>query len=184
MQVRELAPRSVQLLFRGFPREVQPPQPALLEYRWQEFQPLASFKVMPGAYTKHGDVTPLLRQRDNQMAIFGPGDGLSVRFAAEGLGPVKPGFKRTFLLQTVGYCKDMDLYTGKGEAVEPLPFLGMTDYPYSSAEQPADAAAWREYQKAWNTRIVEGTFFDGFDGATQSAERAMGMTFRSALRVQ
>ena len=64
-----------------------------------------------------------------------------------------------------GYCKDMDLYTAHPERVEPLPFSSMKTYPYSSGEAYPGDSALREYRRAWNTRLVEGTFFDGFDGA-------------------
>jgi hypothetical protein len=36
---------------------------------------------------------------------------------------LRPGWTRRFVLETRGWCKDMDLYTKDGDTVEPLPGL-------------------------------------------------------------
>ena len=37
---------------------------------------------------------------------------------------------RSFILVSHAYCKDMDLYTATPQTLEPLPFRGMSRYPY------------------------------------------------------
>jgi len=37
---------------------------------------------------------------------------------------VPAGWTRRLVLETVGWCKDMDLYTGEGSTVVPLPRTG------------------------------------------------------------
>ena len=57
----------------------------------------------------------------------------------------------------------MDLYTAHPERVEPLPFAAMSGYPYAPDESYPSSPALLRYRQLWNTRVVEGTFFDGFD---------------------
>ena len=56
-------------------------------------------------------------------AIFGPGEGLHLKFEAPIEAPL-PGWTRVFVLEIEGWCKDMDLYTKDGATLEPLPAAG------------------------------------------------------------
>ena len=108
---------------------------------------------MPGAYTRYGDVTELVRA-DDHFAILAAGDEITLRFPASAFGPVPPGYLRTFLLKSDSYCKDMDLYTGGSESVEPLPFHAMKSYPYGPGEHYPDTDATRRYRQQFNTRVI------------------------------
>ena len=55
-----------------------------------------------------GSVAPLA---DDRFVLIGPGDELTAEFDAGKLPPVKPGYVRSFVLRTHGYCKDSSLYT-------------------------------------------------------------------------
>src|SRR5439155_27323999 len=93
-----------------------------------------------GRVTAFGDVTELLHAADDRFVIFGPGDELTVSFDAEKLPALPPGWKRSFVLRTWGYCKDSGPFTATAETVEPLPFRGMSRYPYGPGERyPTDA---------------------------------------------
>ncbi len=107
----------------------------------------------------------LIARTDDRFAILGPGDRLSLRVRADRLPPLEPGMKRTFFAKTIGYCKDMDLYTAHPDRVEPLPFQAMKAYPYPMGESYPERRELESYRKEWNTRVVEGTFMDGFDRA-------------------
>ena len=109
---------------------------------------------MPGAYTRYGDVTELVQAADDRFAILASGDEVTLRFPAGAFGPVPAGYERTFLLKTDSYCKDMDLYTGGGDRVEPLPFHAMTAYPYGPDEHYPETDATRRYREQYNTRII------------------------------
>ena len=65
--------------------------------------------------------------------------------------------KRTYVLDTFGWCKDMDPYTALPDTVEPLPFKGMSNYPYRDDESFPEGEAQRRWRAEYQTRIVPGT---------------------------
>jgi hypothetical protein len=77
-------------------------------------------RYLKGRYTAQGPIGDLLTLEDGAVAIFGPGEELHLEFAAPPQPP-QAGWTRRFVLETRGWCKDMDLYTKDGETVEPLP---------------------------------------------------------------
>src|SRR5436309_9850158 len=86
------------------------------------------------------------------MVLVGSGDGLRLRFPASSLSALAPGWRRDFLLLVDGWGKDADANTAFSQSVEPLPFHGMSAYPYPSTERFPDDAVHREYQERFNTR--------------------------------
>jgi hypothetical protein len=141
--------KDAALSARGLMKEYSPDgrEPTLYDY-----DRLDSFPVsrLSGRLTRYGDVTELLRARDDRFVIFGAGDELSVRFDAGRLPPLPEGWQRSYVLRTSGYCKDASLFTAHGETVEPLPFRAMSNYPYRADEKHPDP----EYDRKWNTRAV------------------------------
>jgi hypothetical protein len=107
-----------------------------------------------GRMTRFGDVTELLRAGDDCFVILGPGDELSVRFDAAQLPELPAGWVRSFVLQTRGYCKDCALFTAHSDTVEPLPFHGMSNYPYAAGEHYPGDPLHRDYLRRYNTRVV------------------------------
>ena len=89
-------------------------------YDYDHRPPYWDTRHQSGYYTAFGDVRPLVAEPDGALAIFGPGEEVHLEFDAA-LDPVAPGWTRRFVLETRGWCKDMDLYTGDGETVGPLP---------------------------------------------------------------
>ena len=51
-----------------------------------------------------------------------------------------------------GWAKDGDANTAFSQSVEPLPFHGMSVYPYPASEQFPDTALHRDYRDRYNTR--------------------------------
>ena len=130
VQTRSIQVRGADLHFLGYPREYSPDgrQPNLYDYG--QVDRAVPWKTMRGDYTRYGDVTDLVRGSDDCYVIMGPGEEVTLRFPAAALGPVARGCVRSFILKTDSYCKDMDLYTAYPDTVEPLPFHGMSGYPY------------------------------------------------------
>ncbi len=155
LSVTELAADAAELGFRGFPPEEAPDGESPPVYAHRDFDPETSFKTLPGNYTRYGDVRDLLSSVDDRFAILGPGDGLAFEVSVDRLPPLPPGYQRTFLARAFGYCKDMDLYTAHPDRVEPLPFRGMSGYPYRPEEARASPAAQGAYAGEWNTRVVK-----------------------------
>ena len=120
--VRHLtAPVEAHLQRVGFPRRSTGPQ-MLPHYDYNQRVPFWDTRYMDGAYTAFGRVDALLREADDAVAIFGPGEEVSLAY------PLPPqlaaGSQRVYVLEAHGWCKDMDLYTRTGETVGPLPDSG------------------------------------------------------------
>ncbi len=142
------------LRFLGYPREYSPDgkQPNLYDY--SQVDRMLPWKTMRGAYTRYGDVTSLLHEPDDCYVIMGPGEEVTLRFAAGDLPSVAPGYQRSFILKTDSYCKDMDLYTVHPETVEPLPYHDMSQYPYGPDEGYPRDEKHQEYHQKFNTRRI------------------------------
>jgi len=105
-----------------------------------------------GRLTRLGDVTELLAQADDRFALCGPGDELLAEFDPGPLPPLKPGWVRSFVLRTHGYCKDTAPTTQSGGDVDPLPFRAMLGYPTAERGPPSHAAD----RLRWHTRPAGG----------------------------
>jgi hypothetical protein len=153
-QLHEEAVANAHLHHLGYPREYSPDgrQPNLCDY--DNLDRSVAWKLMAGNYTRYGDVTALLDGPDDCFVIMGHGDEVTLRFAVDSFPPVPTGYQRTFLLKSDSFCKDMDLATAYPDTVGPLPFHGMSGYPYSAAESYPDTPQTRAYQRRYNTRRV------------------------------
>ena len=105
-------------------------------------------------YTREGDVRALLvrigrhvRDRETRRR-----NRAQLRRGAAGALPA--GWTRTFLLMADGFSKEMDINSASPDAVEPLPFHGMTRYPVYGVGTLPRHAAYRAYRDSYNTRIV------------------------------
>ena len=113
------------------------------------------WRPIEGAFTRFGNVTPLLERSDDMYVIMAPGDEMTLQFDASSAGSLPRGWTRDFLLYTDGWIKDSDLNTAFGTTVEPLPFHAIRQYPYSAGEAyPADSIH-RWYLREYNTRVVK-----------------------------
>jgi hypothetical protein len=140
---------------RGFAQEVAPGGRQPIEYRDDKTEAVAVSRWR-GNLTRVGDVTPLLIAVDDRFVLCGPGDEVTVEFDASGLPPVRPGYVRSFVLRTHGYCKDASPFTKTGGEVGPLPYHGMAGYPDGAADRSKAPAGQAEYDREWNTRPAGG----------------------------
>ena len=109
---------------------------------------------MTGRYTREGDVRPLLVAVDDHFVVSRPGDEIALSFDATTVTSLQPGMRRTFLLYADGYSKEMDINSASPDSVSPLPFHGMTRYPYGPGEHYPRSAAHERYLAEFNTRVV------------------------------
>ncbi len=156
VKLHEAAAHGADLHYFGYPREYSPDGrlPNLLDYG--NVDRAVPWKLMQGDYTRYGEVTELVQKADDCFVIMGRGEELTLRFPADPFGPVPEGHRRSFLLKAHSYCKDMDLYTAYPDTVEPLPFAGMSGYPYGPDERYPDNEKTRAYRRLYNTRNVGG----------------------------
>jgi hypothetical protein len=154
LKIREVGASSADLHFRGYPREYSPDGQHPNLYDYGNMDTNLPWKLMPGNYTRFGNVLELLEQPDDCYVIMGRGEEVTLRFPVKDFGDVPEGYQRSFILKTDSFCKDMDLYTAYPDTVEPLPFHSMTSYPYSAEEQYPDTAKTRDYHQRYNTRVI------------------------------
>ena len=112
------------------------------------------WRDLSGNYTRYGDVLPLLSESDNKYIISNAGDETSVEFNAKTLPHLAKGWKRDFLIHSVGWVKDGDINTAFGNTVLPLPFHGMKSYPPSNRDTYPDDPELQKYNREYNTRVV------------------------------
>jgi hypothetical protein len=89
-------------------------------YDYDQRSPYWDTRHQDGLYTAFGDALALVTEADAALAIIGPGEEIHLEFAAD-LDPPPAGWTRRLVLETNGWCKDMDLFTADAETVAPLP---------------------------------------------------------------
>jgi len=153
-RMMQLDPIAAGLRSRGFSSEITPDGREPFGYDYTQISFTSPWKVMPGRYTREGDVRELLLKADDMFVISRPGDEISLSFDAGRLPPVRAGWTRTFLLYADGYSKEMDINSASPDQVSPLPFHGMSRYPYADPETYPMTAARQAYMDKYNTRLI------------------------------
>ena len=155
IEMTTLNPDSADLHYRGFSEMYRPNAHAPHLFNYQKVTTDAQWRDLAGYYTRYGDVNPLLQEVDDMYVILNAGDEITVEFDASRLPVLKPGWVRDFILYSDGWDKDGDINTLTSQTVEPLPFHGMSAYPYPDTEHYPNDAAHRRYRLEYNTRRVE-----------------------------
>jgi hypothetical protein len=127
-------------------------------FAYDEVSRESPWEPIVGAFTRYGDVLPLLRAPDDMYVIMAPGDETTLTFDEGSVPVLRPGWRRDFLLYTDAWLKDSDRNTATGGTVAPLPFHGMARYPYGADEAYPGDAAHEHYLDAYNTRRVERSY--------------------------
>ena len=117
------------------------------------------WRDLTGAYTRYGDVLPLLMESDSKYVIMNAGDEISLEFIATNLPELPENWSRDYLFYNDGWLKDGDLNTAHGQTAKPLPFHGMSSYPYGPDDAYPTDPDYIEYMNKYNTRIVTTNSF-------------------------
>jgi hypothetical protein len=119
--------------------------------QWWETQSTAS-----GAFTRYGDVTPLLQSADDMYVIGRQGEEVNMQFSTVNLASVAPGMERDYFFVVACWFKDPLGEWGYGFdfTVNPLPFIDMSGFPYTTAESYPYDAVHLAYIQEYNTRII------------------------------
>jgi tetratricopeptide (TPR) repeat protein len=154
LQMTRLDPIEASLRWRGYSREVTPDGREPFGYDYEQVSETSPWKVIPGRYTRVGDVRELLLKTDDLFVISRTGDEISLSFDASALPKLPAGWTRTFLLYSDGFSKEMDINSASPDQIAPLPFHGMKRYPYRAPERYPMTPARRAYIERYNTRLV------------------------------
>jgi hypothetical protein len=128
----------------------------------EDTTPIAVWPPVRGDFTAYGDVWDLVAEPDDHLVTMGSGDAVELQFKVPS-SPIPPGFRRTFLLYTIGYDKDSDLHTLAGQSVEPLPFAAMGSYPNFAASHATPQSGGA---RAGDGDAGDGDAADGDAGTT------------------
>jgi hypothetical protein len=150
-----------ELGFHGFPLKIEDQPPGNVKYVYEKTSATGPYTRPAGAYTRYGDVLPLLTEVDDKFVVFGSGDEVALDFDPASLPALPSGWVRDYFFVANGYEKDMDFYAYHGDTVDPLPFLGMRGYPYPEQSFPDDAEHLR-YLLEYNTRFMSGNEAPGY----------------------
>lgn len=139
--VRHEAPLvEARVAFTGFPARADRAQ-RRPDYDYARRARIWGARYLPGFHTAYGDCLELVAAIDDAVAIVGPGEEVRLRFVPP--PPPPAGFTRRWVFETEGWCKDMDLFTGDGESLEPLPLRD------PAAVAPARDELHRRFQTRW-----------------------------------
>ena len=144
------------LRFHGFPLKTEGDPPGNVKYVYEEASATGPYTRPVGAYTRYGDVRPLLSSFDDRFVVFGSGDEVALDFDPSKLPPIPKGWVRDYFFVANGYEKDMDFYAAQGDTVDPLPFRSMGTYPYGAGKSfPLDEAHLNDLLN-YDTRHLSG----------------------------
>jgi tetratricopeptide (TPR) repeat protein len=150
------------LRFHGFPLKIEGKPPGNVTYVYEKASPTGPYTRPAGAYTRYGDVRPLLTSLDDQLVVFGSGDEVALDFDPAELPALPNGWARDYFFVANGYEKDMDFYAYDFTSVDPLPFHDMGGYPYPSNKSFPIDDAHLNYILEYNTRYMSGKEARGY----------------------
>ena len=126
------------------------PTSATFEQLW------TTLSTSSGAFTRYGDVTPLLLEADDMYVIGRQGDQVVMQFSISDLEASAEGMERDYFFLVACWFKDPPGAWGYGFdfTVDPLPFIAMSGFPYTNAESYPYDAAHSTYLQQYNTRVI------------------------------
>ena len=109
-----------------------------------------------GSFTKYGNVTEILIEADDMFVIGMQGDRVALKFPTANIAPLENGMERDIFLFVACWFKDPPGNWGYGFkfAVDPLPFQGMSGFPYPETESYPYDNEHLSYLSEYNTRVL------------------------------
>jgi hypothetical protein len=101
-------------------------------------------------------VKPLLKRADDMFVIGRQGDQVEMQFPTDNLTTPAPGMVRDYFFVVACWFKDPPGAWGYGFnfTTDPMPFMAMNGFPYTSAESYPYDTAHTAYIQQYNTRII------------------------------
>lgn len=119
---------TAEVAFHGFSAKHKAGETTPETYDYQQVTEAARWPPLRGSLTRFGDCLSLLREWDDSMVVISSGDEIRMTFSLP-KSPLPQGWRRDFVLHSVGWDKDADLNTLEGQSTGPLPYREMTEYP-------------------------------------------------------
>ena len=119
--------------YRGFSAQLPRTSSQPHRYDYHNVSTVPKWPPLAGQLTRPGDCMSLLSAWDDEMVVIAGGDEIQIRFREPEV-QLPEGWKRDFILHSVGWDKDADLNTLEGQNVGPLPFKAMEAYPPPSSQ--------------------------------------------------
>jgi hypothetical protein len=154
VRMTDLTMRRAELGWLGYPRRYSPDGKWPPIYDYHDARTYDSWRDMSGCYTRYGDVWELLSAVDDRFVITRHGDQVALEFGLANAPPLPEGWARDFLFYANGFGKDTTINSAYSNTVEPLPFHGMSSYPYPETERFPDDHLHRRYMETYNTRTI------------------------------
>lgn len=152
--ILESTPTSADLFYKGVSR---PGNTELFDY----YNTSDAYQgLFTGYFTRYGDVLELVSETDDKFVIMNPGDAIDIRFRKtdqEYLIDSMPILEKDFILISDSYYKMefVKMFLGENVSkVEPLPFHGMSYYPYPENEHYPSDEEHLAYLEEYNTRYI------------------------------
>lgn len=155
-RVTELTPASAELGWLGYPKSGSPDGKAPLTYDYHDVDETAAWRTPAGEYTRYGDVRELLLAVDDRFVVMTHGERIELSFDGAALPELAPGWERDYFVYVNGFVKEMNPHTKHLATVRPLPFHGMSNYPYGEDEAYPSDEVHRKYLREYNTRRKPG----------------------------
>jgi len=111
---------TAELTNEGFPRRITHAQHRP-EYVDADRAPFWDTRHPAGFYTAFGRCDELVADEDGALVIIGPGEDVVLRYQYAKIPAKYDIWTRRYVINAVGWCKDMDLYTDTRDSIEPLP---------------------------------------------------------------
>ena len=148
--------------FHGFPLKIEGKPPGNVMYVYEKASATGPYTRPAGAYTRYGDVLPLLTLLDDRLVVFGSGDEVALDFDPSKLPALPGAWSRDYFFVANGYEKDMDFYAYDFSRVDPLPFRDMSGYPYPADQSFPLDDPHLNYLLEYNTRYMSGNESPGY----------------------
>src|SRR5208283_4732250 len=99
--------------------------------------------------TAYGNVLPLLNSTDDEFVVMRSGDEMDLKFNDT---PRNGADRYAFLLADDMYTIKSSINGFVRDSIDPMPFHGMSAYPYNSSQSYPGDPAHQAYRSEWNTR--------------------------------
>lgn len=119
---------EAELTFHGYSDRIRDDETHPETYDYQSASTVPRWPPLRGGLTVFGPCTELVRQWDDEMVVMGAGDEIRLKFSLP-KDPLPRGWKRDFIVHSIGWDKDADLNTLAGQSTMPLPYRNMSAYP-------------------------------------------------------